>query len=232
MIIFTQEDAVAQVAALIDNYPGLGVLESNSETIRLQGSIRVYRTAFDYTLDRSYIVEIIIPVNSSTLPSVKDVGGSISDDYPHRYVSGELCLETETIIRLRFIDGFSLVEWMDEYVEPYYFTYEYYCRYGVFPFGDRPHGLDGLINTYQDLFSEDDISIVWRLMSFCVTGKYRGHANCPCGSGKRTRDCHGKGLLPIMTDPRKVEIVKNNTNRIIKELVKHESTGRNTETAE
>ena len=68
MIIFTQEDAVAQVAALIDNYPGLGVLASNSETIRLQGSIRVYRTAFDYTLDRSYIVEIIIPVNSSTLP--------------------------------------------------------------------------------------------------------------------------------------------------------------------
>ena len=230
MIFFTPEAAAAQVAELIKQYPDLTSTESSPEAIRLRGTILVNRTFKDFTVDQSYEIEITIPLNSYALPNVKDIGGSICEDYIHRYKDGELCLETETIIRIRFIDGFNLIEWMDEFVEPYYFSYEYYCRYGVFPFGDRPHDLGGIIDTYQDLFSENDLAIVWRLMCFCATGEYRGHLPCPCGSSKKTRDCHGKGLLPIMSDPRKKEIVINNANTIVKEIIKHESARKNTKT--
>lgn len=232
MIIFTPEAAATQVAELTKQYPDLTTTESSPAVIRLRGDIWVNRSFLNFTVDQSYKIEITIPLNSSALPNVKDVGGSICDDYPHRYISGELCLETEAIIRIRFIDGFSLIEWMGEFVEPYYFSYEYFCRYGIFPFGDRPHGLDGLINTYQDLFREEDLLIAWKLMRYCVTGRYRGHLPCPCGSGKRTRNCHGEGLLLIMSDSRKRDIIKNDVNRIKEELEKREHARKNTKTAE
>ena len=231
MNTFTPDIAAAQVTELTKQYPDLKTTKSSPEVIRLRGNIWINRSFLDFTVDQTYGIEITIPLNTPALPSVKDIGGSISDDYPHRYLSGELCLETETIIRIRFIDGFNLTKWMDEFVEPYYFSYEYYRRYCVFPFGDRPHDLDGLIDSYRDIFQENDPVITWKLMQYCSMGKYRGHLPCPCGSGKRTRDCHGGNLLPIVSDPRKKEIVKNNANTIIEEIIKHESARKNTKKA-
>ena len=30
------------------------------------------------------------------------------------------------------------------------FTYEFYIRYGEFPFGERAHGIEGIIQTYEN----------------------------------------------------------------------------------
>ena len=228
MIILTPETAAHQVAELIQHYPDLEVVESNQELIRLRGRIYIYRTTFNYTLNRSYEVEINIPLNSTCLPTVMDIEGAVDASFPHRYINGELCLETDTAVKLYFIEGFNLLKWIREFVEPYYFSYDYYCRYGVFPFGEHPHGIDGIMDTYQDIFLEKDMLATLKLMTYCCeTRKYRGHANCPCGSGEKIRNCHGKGLLPIMTDSRKKEIVINDTKYIMEEIEKYELARKN-----
>lgn len=110
--------------------------------------------------------KIVIPIESEKLPYVLDAGNHIDCNYPHRYLNGKLCLETDTSIRVRFVDGFSLEAWLEEFVEPYYFSYEFYQRYGEFPFGERGHDWKGIIQTYSDYFNEPDVVKTIRLMAF------------------------------------------------------------------
>lgn len=202
-MILTYSEAYGQVQNLLKVYPKLKPIESDSEKIRLYGLIEVYRSACNYILQKEYPIEIIIPINSNEFPTVIDKGNMIAQEYPHRYTNGELCLETNTAIKLRFIDGFDLVAWMDEFVEPYFFSYEYYSRYGEFPFGERPHGLEGIVHTYQQLFHADNLQQACSLLVYAAEDNYRGHIQCPCKSGKKLRNCHGPYLFPFMTDPRK-----------------------------
>ena len=175
-MIFSKEVAVQQVANLLHRYNGLYVNSMSEEKISLMGSITVNMSSLGFTLYKTYRVEIIIPLDSDELPYVLDVGNQIDGSYPHRYVDGKLCLETDTNIRIRFIDGFSLETWMSEYVETYFFSYEFYQRYGEFPFGERGHGWDGIIQTYSDFFNEADGAKTIKIMASISNGKYRGHA--------------------------------------------------------
>ena len=145
---FTKESAHQQINALVKVQIGLHI-EAESETqVELTGEIYVNCIFKGYVLSDSYPVLIVIPLDSDKLPYVIDTGNRIADDYPHRYKNGELCLETDASIRIRFLDGFSLVAWIQEFVEPYYFSYEFFQRYGEFPFGERGHGLQGSMETY------------------------------------------------------------------------------------
>ena len=227
MIMLTAKNAVHQVENLIQHYPKLSILESNDKRFRLQGEITVYRTASGFILDRCYKIEIDIPIDSPELPSVIDLDKVIDDSYPHRYANGKLCLETDAIIRLRFIDGLGLIEWAEEFVETYFFSYEYYTRYGIFPFGERLHGISGIIDTYQELFQESNIKKVVSLMRYCADEAYRGHTTCPCGSGKKLRQCHGSVLLSYMRDSRKKEVVHMDVEMIRKALLTYESARKN-----
>lgn len=155
-MIFTKEIVQQQVEDLLNLQHGLHIKAESEEQIELSGEIFVHCESKGYTLSDSYAVQIVIPLNSDKLPFVIDRGNRIAEDYPHRYKNGELCLETDTSIRIRFSDGFSLTLWMQEFVEPYYFSYEFYRRYGEFPFGERGHGLQGIVETYQDLFQEQN----------------------------------------------------------------------------
>ena len=223
MIILNSTTAAKQIASLLEHYPNLNVKMSDPAEVRLLGNIHIFRTALDFTLDSFYDIEIIIPVGLHKLPTVIDMGNAIDQSYPHRYNNGELCLETDTAVKLRFIDGFNLLQWMDEYVEPYYFTYEYFMRFGSYPFGERPHGPEGVISTYQELFHEEDLGITFILMMYCANESYRGHIHCPCGSGKRLRSCHGQYLFPLMTKPVIKEIIRSDVEPIRKAIKENAS---------
>ena len=62
MIILPADKATGQVESLVAKYSGLQITEANSSRIRLRGSIRVYRTAYDFTVNKEYNIELLIPV--------------------------------------------------------------------------------------------------------------------------------------------------------------------------
>ena len=221
-------EACEQVDRLLTSYPKLRIIESNPTIIRLGGSIDVYRSACNYTLQKEYPIEIIIPIETDKLPTVIETADMIDADYPHRYSDGSLCLETNTAILMRFIDGFDLVAWMDEFVEPYFFSYEYYARYGAFPFGERPHGIIGIIHTYQEIFHVDNPRAASALLCYAAEEVYRGHISCPCGSGEKLRKCHGQYLLPFMTNPKKKALALSDLLFLRKELITFEQSRSNT----
>ena len=211
-----------QVTLLLEHYQDLFIAEEDDHRILLSGSMLIYRSACEFILHKQYAVEIVVPKADTALPVAIDKGSVIASSYPHRYADGSLCLETDSYIRYRFIDGIDLVEWMDEFVEPYFFSYEYYTRFGNFPFGERPHGLEGLIHTYQEFWHENDLVVTCGLLKYAAEENYRGHALCPCNSGKKLRQCHGPALFPYMRDKRRLEILRSDFQYLRKVLTEYE----------
>lgn len=215
------DDIQTEVNELLMHYQKLSISKEDATGIHLSGTIDVYRSALDYILQKQYVVEIEVPKALDKLPVVFDKKGAVSSNYAHKYVDGSLCLETDSYIMYRFIDGMNLVAWMDEFVEPYFFSYEFFCRFGKYPFGERPHNAEGIIHTYQDLWHESDPLITFQLLRYAAEEQYRGHLFCPCNSGKRIRNCHGPIMFSYMSDTRRLEILRNDLKNIRKVLIKN-----------
>lgn len=220
-MIFTVDTLTPQLSELLQHYPGLKIISQENNEVVVSGNILVFIKHPMFSLKKTYAVKIIIPLNSDELPYVIDKDAYIAKSYHHYYSNGQLCLETDSAIRLRFVDGFNLVDWMTEYVETYFFSYEYYMRYNCFPFGERSHGLDGVLQTYLDMFKTKDPYVVLRIMDYISLKPYRGHHDCPCGSNLKIRNCHRETILPFFTHPKKKEILKNDYEIICKEVEKH-----------
>lgn len=208
-MIFTKEAISQQIEELLKAQSGLHINAESETQVELIGEIFVNCASKGYILSDYYPVRIVIPLYSDNLPYVIDTGNRIAKNYPHRYKNGELCLETDAIIRIRFLEGFSLVAWMQDFVETYYFSYEFFQRYGEFPFGERGHGFLGIMETYQELFQEEDPVKVFTLMKSICESSYRGHSLCPCGSEQKLRLCHGPIVMKYYVDNRLKEIVQS-----------------------
>lgn len=221
-MIFSFEAAMCQVNDLMHRYKDLKISSYDDNQIIVQGIINVNRKCNDYTLYHNYHLKVIVPINSDELPHAIEVGNQINNNYVHRYPDGELCLDTDTAIRIRFVNGFSLCDWMYEYVETYFFSYEYYQRYGIFPFGERAHGLMGILQTYEEILKLSDYTSAIRFMYSISKEKYRGHLLCPCGSGIILRKCHGETVYKYYADERLNKIVSDDFKMIRKEIEEYD----------
>lgn len=196
-MIYTKELALLQIKELLSIYKGLQINDIQNDRITVCGDILINRTANNFHLCKKYNLIFVIPIGIEKLPYVIDNGGHINKNYPHKNYDGSLCLEVDIIVRMRLKDNFTLINLVSDYVEPYLFSYEYYQRYNAYPFGERSHGLKGVCEVYEELFNETNKIKLLILMENFST-HYRGHSPCPCGSGKKTRDCHGLYVSKIV----------------------------------
>lgn len=143
-------------------------------------------------------LEIRIPWGyPEKLPSVKELDNRIKKSkYGHIFVGDELCLgaRCDLIDRLQACN--SLLEYLDMVISSYLFGFLYYEEYGVEPpFGERSHGFKGLREAYKERYGVvEDKSLYGLLFLLGDPSPLRGHIMCPCGSGRRLRDCHGPAL--------------------------------------
>ena len=213
-MIYSAEKIQSQIELLLNKYHGLRIAISTESVIRLNGKILVYRVYNDFPVYEEFSVDIEIPLGEDSIPTIFDTGKQILESYPHRYPDGKLCLATDTEIKLAFEDGYTLLDWMENFVEPYFYSYKYYLRFHTFPFGERSHGHLGTLETYQDIFCVASTAEAFKLMSYVVKVPYRGHHLCPCNSGKKIRNCHGEKLLPFYLSQRKRTILHNDYKKI------------------
>lgn len=205
----------SEVDGLLDVYTELkkNIDEKNNSVI-LSGKISVNRSYNNYTIDKDYKIKILIPLNSCELPEVWDIGNHIDPSYAHIYPDGKLCLETDAYIALCFYNGFNLLDWMKNIVEPYFYSYEYYSNYDEFPFGERGHDFEGVIEAYQEIFNEQDVVKVFKLLHAISKKKYKGHLLCPCNSGLITRKCHGEYIFHFFHNERLHHIAHRDYTKI------------------
>lgn len=210
-----------QIDELLTVYTGLEETTDYNNFIILSGIVSINRIYNNFLVDKEYKTKIFISLNDMKMPEVFDIGNHIDNSYIHKYKDGKLCLETDAYVAFCFYKEYSLLQWMQNIVEPYYYAYEYYTRFNKFPFGERKHNLSGVIETYQQIFEEQDPVKVYKLLRAISQKKYRGHLPCPCDSGTITRKCHGTYILPFIRDMQLYHIAHNDYKSICEEINKY-----------
>lgn len=174
----------------------------------IEGEILINLHHNGYYISDTYNIKIDINKESPFNSKVYETKGAIRNDYEHKYSDGMLCLSTPIDLKVSESKNCSLVAFYNDFIEPYFFSYDYFERYGYYPFEDRRHGLEGVLDSYCDIVGIKDYSLVWELIRDIALRKYkyRGHAKCPCGSNKKARNCH-PNILDLCKDYNVIEQV-------------------------
>lgn len=186
-----------QVADVQSTYTGLVCREEPDGLVVLAGIL-----AFEAvvpggpTISDEFDVEFVIPVDYPThLPTARELNGKLDRTYEHLYPDDKsFCLAVPVEVRRIFSEVPTLKGFIDRLVIPFLYGYCHWKQFGTYPFGERPHGSLGITQLYREQFSTDDDFVILAIIALLFEHGYRGHHACPCGSGKRVRQCHAKEL--------------------------------------
>jgi hypothetical protein len=194
-----REDLRQQIIELSGVHKGLtNIVERDVETI-VSGTLPFEASADGLeTIRESFAIELIVPHSfPNALPRVKEIGGRIVADYEHRNPGGTLCLAVPVEQRRVFFEQPTLLGFVNRLVIPYLYGYCFWKKHGRHPFDEAAHGYEGILRHYIDTLGLHDDLAALGVICFLFEHGYRGHHECPCGSGLRVRACHGPALRAL-----------------------------------
>lgn len=194
-----REDLRQQIVELSDVHKGLmNIVERDAETI-VSGMLPFEASSDGLeTIRESFEIELIIPHGfPDAVPRVKEIGGRIGADYEHRNPGGTLCLAVPVEQRRVFFEQSTLLGFVNRLVIPYLYGYCFWKKHGRHPFDEAAHGYEGILRHYVDTLGLCDDLATLAVICFLFEHGYRGHHECPCGSGLRVRACHGPALRAL-----------------------------------
>lgn len=207
-----------QIQEVIDNFPGLSIKKSLKKQKIISGKFRLNDSYNGVRMVDDFEIEITIYSNyPEILPKIKEIGNKIDPKYGHIYLDRSLCLATEGDMKINLFPNFKLIDWMNNYVIPYFYSYSYYKKYnGVYPFGDRSHGAKGILEYYVEFFKVNNLEEAREYLKIVSKKEYKGHYLCPCGSGKKIRNCHKEKIYKLM-NPEYCTFYKDDLNMMLEE---------------
>ncbi|MHB1011689.1 MAG: hypothetical protein ACYC37_02070 [Desulfobacteria bacterium] len=151
-------------------------------------------------LDR-YSIEVRVPQDFPIeLPVLCEVGGRIPW-VPDRHVNwknGTACLFFPDERWRFFPDGATLRDFLEGPVRNFLISQSVFERTGQWPFGERGHGEAGILEAYGEMLEiPPDRNTVIAFLGLLSRREVKGHWQCPCGSGKILRKCHGEKVLRL-----------------------------------
>ena len=111
----------------------------------------------------------------------------------HIMSNGMACLGIGAEIKRKWRPENGLVGFFRDYVTPFLAWQVYYDEFGhAPPSGQRSHFAKGILEFYAEELGLSDTSCATDFMGLlAMPNRPKGHLACPCGSGKKLRDCHG-----------------------------------------
>lgn len=171
-------------------YPHLHVHIVGDE-IRIAGTMPIVDGATE--LDR-FQLEITLPIDyPDAVPIVVETGGRVPRT-PDRHCNpadGTACVMLPEDRWRVWPVGSTLLQFIDGPVLQYLIGQATVERGDPWPFGEWSHGEQGQREYYKEVFQTDELPKVRTYLEFIIAKKAKGHWDCPCGSGRRLRDCHG-----------------------------------------
>ena len=200
--------SMAEIQAVLDCHHGLSYCETSHS---FKGSVHVNCLEIGEHIVGDFPVSILLTSDyPKDIPRVYAPDYKLPVGYSHVFVkSGQLCLGTVADQRFFLAEGHSMNEWIDSYIIPFFFSAEYFRKYGISPFGERSHNFVGTLEYYQEIFEVGDTEMAFLFLRLIATMGYRGGILCPCGSGLRIRDCHRNVFQKYSGAMYKPQIVKD-----------------------
>ena len=169
-----------------------------------------------------YKIEILFKSSEySNLPQVYERGGTIEalvkeknlkrEDF-HINPTGSACLCLNTKEAIYLPNGFSLPDFFNNLVIPFFYAQSYFRDFGSWPWGEYGHGMAGILESYIEYGAtrESVEMILNAIEKFCQKNhlnfnfykeqlrqkKIKGRNRCPmCKSGIPWEKCHNKSLV-------------------------------------
>lgn len=154
-----------------------------------------FRFAFPKRTDFiDYSVAVVTSDNyPSTIPALVCVDEKIPISLDRHVLSdAKACLGVPSEINKVWRTNPCLTFFLDKFVAEFIYWQIYYDNHEVKPpCGDRRHGIDGIADYYRELFDFGADGSIRSLVEYLTRPQDpKGHEICPCGSGKKIRNCH------------------------------------------
>lgn len=92
----------------------------------------------------------------------------------------------------------ALADFMGGPLQSYFESQTYFELHGDWPYGQRSHGVQGVVEAFADVLSvAPRLGLVRQYLSTLAREDIKGHHPCPCGSGLRLRKCHFDQLRTV-----------------------------------
>jgi hypothetical protein len=150
-------------------------------------------------IDR-YLIEIELPNDyPKGVPVVREKGGRIPRIIDrHIYENdGTCCLFVLDEQWKHYPEGATLVEFINGPVYQYFLSQSYFELTGKWLFGERGHGIVGILEYYSEELGTNDPKFILGFLDYLSLKVVKGHWDCFCGSGKRLRHCLFSKLLEM-----------------------------------
>lgn len=182
-------------ATLARGYPTLAV-HNNNTTAYIEGVIQLEREGLCF---ESFLVRIDLPGGyPHELPRVFEIGGRIprnSDHHVNR--DGSLCLGVPDQLWLEMKGSFEIRPFIERLLCPFLIGISEKLRTGKWPGVERSHGANGICEFYGTFIDTASPTHVMTLLRLLEKKNLKGHWQCPCGSGKVLRHCHGHSIRDL-----------------------------------
>lgn len=176
-------------------YPTLEVT-TDADVVCIKGVLQITDTEKSTLIDR-YSIEIEFPDDfPKSIPFVKEVGDRIPKTIDRHFNPNHTaCLFIPEERDKYYPEGASIRDFIEKCVKPFFINQSYYEEKETWLSGERPHGLDGVINYYQESYGENSKDVIKQFMEYLAKKEIKGHWLCYCGSGDKLRKCHMKYLI-------------------------------------
>jgi hypothetical protein len=175
-------------------YPSLHFTTMNG-VVFMRGSFPL--TDGTTVLDR-YSIEVEFATDHPQgVPKVREVGGRIPRTVDRHIVdaSGLACLFVPDERAWLYPVNATVLDFLNGPVRSFFLSQSLFELEGRWPFGQRSHGIQGILEFYAEVLETQDVKLILEYLDLLKHREIRGHWRCPCGSGRRLRDCH---LLKIV----------------------------------
>ena len=131
-------------------------------------------------------------------PLVIERGGAIERIADrHMYANGTCCTCVWEEWRALTADT-SVKAFCDGPLHNFFLSQLYFDVHGEWPFGERAHGSDGMVEAAEALLCRDlDQAAALRYLQVVSAKATKGHWLCPCGSQKKLRDCCAEDVAKL-----------------------------------
>jgi len=187
------ERMIEQFDELRKDQPLLTDIVESDDFVRITGTYVLCEIFEGELFSDSFQLEITVFSDfPRSAPEVKELEKRVRDvNYRgHVYSDRTLCLEVNTRIIIELDSTPRLSYFSERFIKPYLLGFLYYQKHQRFPFGDYSHGSVGLLEFYCREFNVDSRLKAKQLLGLVFDDNFKGHRDCPCGSGKRYRNCH------------------------------------------
>lgn len=189
---------IAEETFLKEKYPGLKITNLKNRGSIIEGELSFTAEMKGYKqISDSYDIKILLgPDFPLSLPLVYETSKK-ARNFHTNHGDHSLCLGAPPALFEKLNQNPSVSYLIEKLIIPFLYKASYKDKYNDVPGGELPHGTDGIAEYYSSEIKGFSKELILKFVQLFKQGKVKGHWNCPCGSGKKIRNCHSALFVRI-----------------------------------